>query len=144
VTLTPAAGIQYVGARNAEHESFLDGVATQSVGKTGNHGIFLPVELSARYDMPAGTEGGLRLEGVAGYAYNLNGDGMTGSVTHLGLGPAAGSVELHGRGNVRHTYRIGAGVRYVQRSFDAEIAYDLVGGSGEGTHRAMANVGLAF
>lgn len=143
LVITPAAGVNYIRAQNSDHESFLDGVATQGVKKAKNHGVFLPVEMTVQYDMCIGEEGKLRFEGVAGYAYNMNKDGMKGTIDYYGLEPASG-VGIHGRENVKHHYKLGLGVRYALRSFDVGVKYDYSGASGYKAHRAMGTIGLAF
>ncbi len=143
VTVTPAAGIDYVSAGSGDHESTLDGVATQSVSGMAMRGVYVPVEVSARYEARVGRGGRLRVEGVAGYAYNLDDGGMKGTIRYLGLSPAGGA-RIHGRDVSRHKCRLGAGIGYAQSNFEIRVQYDYAGGSQSGTHRAAASVGFRF
>ena len=146
LTLTPAVGLTYIRARNGNHNSWLNGVATQRVHSAGNSGLFLPLEATAQYDLAVGDTAKVRFEAGAGYAYNFEKDGLDGSITYFDLIGPGGAVtsKIRSRDNARHSYKLGGGLRYQQGAFDMGLRYDYMGKSDYDAHRLTGTVGLAF
>lgn len=143
LVITPSVGANYIHAGNSDHESFLDGVATQRVKGAKNSAFFVPVDLTLQYDACIGIEGKLRVEANAGYSYNFKKDGMSGTITYVDLHPES-VISIHGRGDSQHTYKFGGGARYSYRTFDVGLRYDFIGRSDARTHRLMATAGTSF
>lgn len=141
--LTPSIGFNYITAADSDHDSKLDGVATQRVTDAKNAHVYMPVDFTVQYERCLGPNSSMRLEGNVGYAYNFRQSGMTGDITLYDLDPLA-SYGIHGRNNSRHTYKVGFGGRYRYREFDIGVRYDFAGMEGYRGHRLMASAGLSF
>lgn len=143
LVITPSVGMNYIIAKNSDHDSTLDGIATQRVLGVKNQAVYAPVELGIQYDRHLGLESKLRVELNAGYAYNFRGSGMTGSINFLGLDPDT-FISVHGPDNTRHSYKIGGGTRYSHGAFDLGLRYDYAARSNYHAHRLMATAGFSF
>lgn len=141
LTVTPSVGINYVQARNSDHSEYLGGVATQKISDARNRGVYLPVELGLQYDSFLSNGGRLRFEANGAYAYNLRKNGLNGFVDYIDLDAGAGIASPD---NVRHSYRVGGGVRYAYCQYDIGARYDYIGKSGYDAHRFSATVGMSF
>lgn len=141
--ITPSVGVNYIHAKNSDHDSFLDGMATQRVLGVKNYSVYAPVELGFQYDREMGVDSRLRAELNVGYAYNFRGSGMTGAINFFGLNPDT-TISVHGPENPRHSYKAGGGVRYATGAFDIGMRYDYLARSSYKAHRVMASAGWSF
>lgn len=142
-TVTPSVGVNYLQAKNSDHDSFLDDVATQRVRGAKNRRIQLPAELMIQYTRQLIGGGGLRFFAKGGYSYNLRESGMTGTIDYYGLDPAR-SIAVHGRNNARSTYTFGAGVAFNCTRYELGARYDFSGREDARAHRLLGTVGLYF
>ncbi|MCD7898009.1 MAG: autotransporter domain-containing protein [Planctomycetaceae bacterium] len=142
-TVTPSIGVNYLQAKNSDHDSFLDGIATQRIRGVKNRRVHLPAELMIQYTRNLIGGGGLRFFAKGGYSYNLRESGMTGSVDYYGLDPSR-SISVHGRNNPRSTYTFGAGVAYNCTRYELGARYDFAGREDSRTHRLLGTVGMYF
>ena len=143
LTITPSVGFNYIQAKNSDHDASLNGVNLYRVKNAKNRGMFLPVEVTAQYDIHLGEQGKVRLEANAGYAYNFKKNGLNGSIDYYDLAPAS-SVNIHGRDNARHSWKVGGAARFQYRNFEMAVKYDYQGRSDYNAHRVMGTIGLDF
>ncbi len=143
LTVTPSIGVNYTQAKNSDHDSFLDDIATQRVRGVKNRRIHLPAELMIQYTRNLIGGGGLRFFAKGGYSYNLRENGMTGTIDYYGLDPSR-SISVHGRKNSRSAYTFGAGVTYNCTRYELGARYDFAGREDSKAHRLLGTVGLYF
>ncbi len=143
LTVTPSIGVNYIQAKNSDHDSFLNDIATQRVRGVKNRRIHLPAELMIQYTRNLIGGGGLRFFAKGGYSYNLRENGMTGTIDYYGLDPSR-SISVHGRKNVRNAYTFGAGIAYNCTRYELGARYDFAGREDARAHRLLGTVGLYF
>lgn len=143
LTLTPSVGVNYVHAKNSDHDVNYGGVSLLRYDSMKNHSTSLPVELAASYDIVTGDDSKLTLNGNVGYSYNFHDDGVDGNIFMNGLSSGT-ALRATGREAGKHTFNVGAGVRYTCNRFDFGVKYDYYGKADYDAHRVMGTVGISF
>lgn len=143
VNITPSIGFTYVGAKNEDHNERLGGIAMGRITGSDTYAASVPVRLEVGYDIATGSESSLKLAARAGYAYNLNDNGIDGNLALYGFSNAM-VHKVVGRKPERHQYSGGLGFRFVTDQFDVGLDYDYSARSSYSAHRLTATAGFRF
>ena len=143
LTLTPSVGLNYVHAKNSDHDVNYGGVSLLRYDGMKNHSTSLPVELAASYCVRTGDDSALTVNANVGYSYNFRDDGVEGNIFMSGLGGAT-ALRATGRESGRHTFNVGTGLKYTRNRFDCGVKYDYYGKADYNAHRVVGTVGVSF
>lgn len=141
--MTPSVGFTYINARTSSHTSTLGGTALGRWSRLKDEAAYVPVEVNIGYDAYVANDSKLNLNLNAGYAYNFDKDGVSGSMVLAGFqNPNAYAVLSREQGH--HLFNVGGGATYSRGSFDVGVKYDYYRQSGADTHRVLGTVGIRF
>ncbi len=146
--LMPSVGINYLYHTMNDHDSRFGGIVTQRESDLDHDALLLPVEIRGYYDMLRGDKCVVRFEANAGYTYNFDTDPMDGTILYKGViwnnSGAAVASSLRSRESEKHTYNLGAGVRYFYEKFDVGVKYDFVASTNRTFHNILASAAVVF
>lgn len=148
LTLGVTGGVFYQHSRaNNFTSTFAPDVGTGSsaisVGKLRTHSLSLPIDITADYLLYSTCESSLTLSANAGYGFEFNNDGASGTLTYSDLDSSA-RVDFTGRSPGRNSVNLGVGVSYENDRIDLTARHDVYLRSDYVNQRFTGNVGIKF
>ena len=144
--LTPSIGLTWIKSKSDGHTRTQNGATQAYYGGTNLDSLLLPIEIAARYNIDFSNCSRLMIEGNIGYSYNFKNDSADAGITLAGITNGGNRMYIRGLGREqeRHTFNVGAGLRYTFNRFDIGVKYDYYLQSDADAHRVMGTVGVSF
>ena len=138
LTVTPSAGLYYYNARSNRYNS-----TVKNGLKLKQDVTEMPIDLAFTYDVLRDCNRKLSLSANVGWAYAFDDDGPETSFRYNGIANSP-LVDVEGRKPGRHTFKTGAGVRYLVRRFEVAVDYDYRRRADFDAHGVYGSFGIRF
>ena len=143
LTITPAAGFNYIHAKAEDHHETWGGAAVARYKGMTARGKMLPVRVDLDYKLYEECETTVALTASAGFMHNLSDDKIDGAI-HLNGFTNATIMSAYSRNSGRNTVTAGVGLRVNKGNTDFNLNYDYLHRSQYNNHQLQALFGLNF